>query len=216
MRRARAAAGDRWTKRWDTWLPGEDRRLAELAPLLELEQVARELASEFGVQRTREAVRHRASRLGIQLQKRYLSLADLEGLFGIDGGTVIGRWVTSGALRALPHHSRGRAARWRFRATDVEAFLRAFPWLYDWRRMQRSHRLRSLAEVIDRADPWLTLPQVAARTGLTLKQVRRLLARDVLPYERRWHGGGPWGTLVVRAADLDTLNVGAERAASAG
>src|SRR5207302_11515851 len=31
MRRARAAAGAEWGRRWDAWLLAEDRRLAELA-----------------------------------------------------------------------------------------------------------------------------------------------------------------------------------------
>jgi hypothetical protein len=33
------------------------------------------------------------------------------------------------------------------------------------------------------------------------------VATDALPHERRWHGCGPWGQIVVRAADLDRLAV---------
>ena len=206
MRRARAMAGAAWGRRWDAWLVAEDRRLAQLAPLLEAPQLAVELASEFGIPRTPLAVRHRAAILGVRVPTRWLSLADIERLFGVDGGTVLRRWLASGALRALPRSGRGRAPHWRFRETDVEAFIRAHPWLYDWRRMQAPSRFRSLAEVVHKADPWLTLGEAELQASLSIKQLRRLIARDVLPHERRWHGCGPWGQIVVRAADLDVLS----------
>ncbi|MCA1646790.1 MAG: hypothetical protein LC797_15480 [Chloroflexi bacterium] len=134
-----------------------------------------------------------------------MTLADVERLFGVDGGTVLGRWMASGALRALPRSDRGRAPHRRFRETDVQAFIRAHPWLYDWRRMRAANRFRSLAEVIHKADPWLTLAEAELQSALSIKQLRRLIARDGLPHERRWHGCGPWGQIVVRAADLDAL-----------
>jgi len=205
MRRARAAAGAEWGRRWDAWLLAEDLRLAELAPLLEVPQLATELASEFGIPRTPQAVRHRAASLGVRVPIRWLSLADVERLFGVDGGTVLRRWMATGALRALPRSGRGRAPHWRFRETDVEAFIRAHPWLYDWKRMDPTNRLRSLAEVIHKADPWLTLSEACEQSSLSVKQLRRMVAQDVLPYERRWHGCGPWGQIVIRAADLDVL-----------
>jgi hypothetical protein len=164
-----------------------------------------ELASEFGVPRSAEAVRHRAGKLGVRLP-RLLSLADLERLFGVDGGTVLRRWTANGALRVLPRSGRGRSPRWQFRETDVEAFIRAHPWIYDWRRMQARHRLRSLAEVVHKADPWLTLDEAAGRGNLSVKRLRRLIAHDEIPHERRWHGCGPWGQIVVRAADLDRFD----------
>jgi hypothetical protein len=71
--------------------------------------------------------------------------------------------------------------------------------------MQFPNRFRSLAEVIHKADPWLTLSAAEVQSTLSIKQLRRLIARDVLPYERRWHGCGPWGQIVIRAADLDKL-----------
>jgi hypothetical protein len=205
MRRARANAGAEWGRRWDAWLLAEDRRLAQLAPLLEVPQLAAELASEFGIPRTPQAVRHRAATLGVRVPIRWMSLADIERLFGIDGGTVLRRWVASGALRALPRSGRGRAPHWRFRETDVEAFIRAHPWLYDWKRMQMASRFRSLAEVIHKVDPWLILAEAELQSSLSIKQLRRLIAQDVLPHERRWHGCGPWGQIVVRAADLDLI-----------
>jgi len=205
MRRARALAGAEWGRRWDAWLLAEDRRLAELAPLLEVPQLAAELASEFGIPRTPQAVRHRAASLGVRVPIRWMSLADVERLFGVDGGTVLRRWMATGALRALPRSGRGRAPHWRFRETDVEAFIRAHPWLYDWKRMDPANRLRSLAEVIHKADPWLTLAEAELQSALSIKQLRRLIAQDVLPHERRWHGCGPWGQIVVRAVDLDGL-----------
>ena len=205
MRRARAQAGADWGRRWDAWLLAEDRRLAQLAPLLEVPQLVAELASEFGIPRTPQAVRHRAALLGVRLAARWLSLTDIERLFGVDGGTVLRRWMASGALRALPRSGRGRAPHWRFRETDVEAFIRAHPWLYNWRRMHAPSRFRSLAEVIYKTDPWLTLGEAEQQCALSIKQLRRLIERDVLPHERRWHACGPWGQIVVRAADLDGL-----------
>src|ERR1700687_2465456 len=140
MRKARAQAGARWGRRWDAWLLAEDRRLAELAVLLEVPQLAAELASEFGIPRTPQAVRHRAARLGVRVPTRWLRLAGIERLFGVDGETVLRRWLASGALRALPRSGRGRAPHWRFRETDVEAFIRAHPWLYGWKRMHVGKR----------------------------------------------------------------------------
>ena len=71
--------------------------------------------------------------------------------------------------------------------------------------MQLANRFRSLAEVIHKADPWLTLGEAELQSSLSIKQLRRLIAREVLPHERRWHWCGPWGQVVVRAADLDAL-----------
>src|SRR5207248_6585190 len=183
MRRLRAQAGANWGRRWDAWLPAEDRRLAQLAPLLEVTQLAAELASEFGIPRTPEAVRRRAASLRAPVATRWMTLADIERLFSVDGGTVLRRWMASGALRALPRIGQGRAPHWRFRETDVEAFIRAHPWLYDWQRMQAATRLRSLAQVIHKADPWLMLSEAALQSSLSIKQLRRLVARDVLPHE---------------------------------
>ena len=139
MARARAAAGPAWGRRWDAWLPAEERRLVELAPWLEVPQLAAELAREFGVERSPAAIRHRANALGVRLPKRLLSLADLERLFGVDGGTILRRWTADGALRVQPRApSRPNGGTpWQFRETDVEAFIRAHPWRYDWTRMQR-------------------------------------------------------------------------------
>ncbi len=204
MRRLRAEAGSRWGRRWDAWLREEEHRLRELAPILDVPQLAARLSEEFGGRRTPAAVRRRASSLSVPLGVRHLALAEVERLFAVDGGTVLRRWVADGYLRPLPQASRGRVARWRFRETDVEAFIRAHPWLYDWRKMRKG-RLRSIAEVVDRADPWLTLDEAAARSGLTVKQLRLRVARDALPHERRWHGRAPWGQIVVRAVDLGRL-----------
>lgn len=203
MRRVRQAQSARWGRRWDTWSPAEERWLADLAAQgWGSAQLARQLAREFGVPRTPGAVHRRASTLGLSLASRALTLADLERLFGVDGGTILRRWIADGYLRAQPRHGRGRAPHWRFLETDVEAFVRAHPWLYDWRRMQPGQCLRSIAEVVHRSDPWLTLAEVAARTKLSIKQLRVKVVREEIPHERRWHGKAPHGSIVVRAADL--------------
>lgn len=206
MRRLRDDRKLTWGRRWDHWSPGEDARLLELVRQgAQPTEIARRLEHEFGVPRTRVAVQRRGNSLGVSLAPATLSLTALEHLFSADGGTILRRWVADGYLRALPRTTH-QGARWHFRESDVEALVRAHPWLYDWRRMQPGHRLRSIAEVVDRSDPWLTLEEAAEQTRLSVKQLRARVAQEVLPYQRRWHGKAPHGTIVVRATDLARLD----------
>ncbi len=214
MRRRRAEAGTRWGRRWDVWLADEDRRLRELAAVFETVELAARLSQEFGGPRTPAAVRRRARLLGVSLGTRHLSLSDIETIFDVDGGTVLRRWVADGYLRVLPRRGAGRARRWEFRETDVQAFIRAHPWLYDWRKM-RAGVLRSLAEVVHRAEPWLSLEEAAARGGLSVKQLRRRVEREDLPHARRWHGRAPWGQIVIQAEDLERF-LGGQRGTNQG
>lgn len=197
-----------WQRRRDRWSAEEIERLRGLAGTLGREEIAAQLSREFGTERTGRAVRTLAHTLGISLALRNAWTArDVAALFGVEPPTVTDRWIAQGLLSATQAR---RGGHWRIRERDLEHFVRRCGWEYDWQRMQPG-RLRQLAEVVNRSDPWLPLGDAAHALGYSrVSLIRFRRAGLVEGRVRRGQGHGGLG-YVIRRADLPRV---AERLAA--
>ena len=197
------AQGRPWGVRWDFWTREEEDRLRQLAGTVELHRVAEILTAEFGTPRTRNAVDVRCARLGISHWVKGMSMTELERLFGYDHRAIARNFVDTGLLPARRWSGRGPNEGWWFEPADVERFIRSYPWLYDWTKMQRGHRLTRIAEMAHRIDPWVTMDVVARHLCLHPAPAKKWLHWGLIPHKRRPVGGG--GQVVVRARDLPAI-----------
>ncbi len=191
---ARAVAYNRWTLE-DTELL---RRLIGTAPLPD---VARAISEATGVPRTRNAVAVKCFKLGISTWTRFLTMSDLERLFGVWQRTIRHYWVEPGLLSARRWDGRGADPNWWFEPADVERFIRGCPWAYDWRQMARGERLSHLAEVVNRRDPWLTVRETAPMVGVAPSTIKKWIQRGVVPHRRRGGVSGD-GEIMLRAREF--------------
>ncbi|MEW6048205.1 MAG: hypothetical protein AB1609_17300 [Bacillota bacterium] len=196
---------------WDEWTPAEEQLLCQLAGTMDLGEIARILSERFGVPRTRNAVDVRCQRLGVSHWAKGMSLTEMERLFGLDHRAIVRHWVDTGLLAARRWSGRGPHPGWWFEPADVERFIREHPWAYDWTRMKRGHRLTRLAEVVNRADPWLPYEQLRRYVGIAKVNLDRWRRRGLVPHKRR-PGAGGYGQIVIRARDFRPIKQAIERA----
>lgn len=193
-------------KRCDTWSVEEKARLAALAGVVEAPEIARVLSAEFGCRRTVYAVRARARLLGLSLWIEGYSLRQLADLFGVSRSGIQRHWVAAGLLRLTRRRGRlgrGGLGAWYVSEPEVETFIRQHPWAYDWRRMRRGHRLAALAEVAQRADPWLERAEALRALGVGKARFVAAMRGGLIPYRRRHTvRGAAYGAVVVRGRDL--------------
>lgn len=157
----------------------------------------------------------RVARLGLSRWLTAFSLRDLERLFGVDHRVILLWWIEPGLLPARRRRGRCPHEGWRVETADVEAFIRGCGWAHDWRRMDRRHPLGRLAEIVNRADPWLGRADLAAYLGMDENTLGRWVARGLVRHRRRFGAGGR-GELRIRARDFPAIAeaVDAARAAA--
>ena len=208
-------AGKRRSIRPDAWSRDEYELLERLAGTMEIERIAERISEQSRIPRTANAVKVKIQRRGLSRWVRGMSLMEIERLFGLDHRPIIKHWVTPGLLVGRRWSGRGPNAGWWFEPSDVEAFIRRYPWAYDWKQMQPRHRLTSLAEMVNRADPWLTYEELGHFVGLSSSNLDKWRRRGLIPFQRR-PKGGPDGYIMVRARDLRSIkaNIEAARAAN--
>jgi hypothetical protein len=148
------------------------------------------LSAEFpGTPRTATAVLLRAKRRGMSRPGSGTYTAQQLGrLFGVDPSTVSKSWIRRGWLAGGRLTDRPGAALC-VTAAALEQFIRNSPHVYDWRVMPVS-RWRSLAEMVWRRDPLLTVAEAARATGISVATLRNHLARGWLVGRRRFQPGG--------------------------
>lgn len=198
----RAAFGQRTKERWaagqfatrrkarhrHAWSAAEDAVLQRDAGRQTVTELAVAIAA-LGMQRTETAVRIRLKRLGLTSGVYSgLTARQVGVLFGIDAKTVTHAWVARGWLSGVRTCSLAGAA-WVFRDEHLDAFIRGYGYAFDWRLM-RGGRWRSLAETLDRVDPWLTAQQAAAALGVKPGTLLNHCARGWLRTERRFEKSG--------------------------
>jgi hypothetical protein len=188
----------------DCWTPAEDRLLRELAGTLPMPVLAARLERDTGYPRTEAAIRIRCKRLGISAYARCMTMREVEHVFGTSHRTVRMHWIATGLLVARRWGGRGPNEGWWIERTDVEAFIRAYPWAYDWTAMREGHPLTKLAETVNRADPWLDYATVAAYLGLAKGNLDKWVRRGLVPHRRR-AGAGGHGQILVRRSDLPNV-----------
>ncbi len=197
---------------WDAWTPEEEALLRQLAGTMDLAEIARVLTERFGIPRSVNAVDVRCQRLGISHWRQGYCLRDIELIFRLHHRAIVRWWVQPGLLRGERWSGRGPNQGWVFHETDVERFIREYPWAYDWTRMKRGHPLSRLAEVVNRADPWLTYEDLRRYVGIARVNLDRWRRRGLVPHQFRPKGGPGQGRIIVRARDFRAIKAAIEAA----
>lgn len=187
------------------WTPEQNRALTELAGTRPVPEIIAEMERRFYIRRTEPSVRIQAKRLGISLWQGGYSLRELERIFGTAHHTITPKWIEAGHISGYRWAARGPNPGWWFEATEVERFVRECGWLYHLDKMQPGHRLTRLAQISQKADPWIVgTDAVAGVLGLATVQVHKWLRRGLIPHKRRPWGGGS-SLLVVRGRDVPAI-----------
>ena len=186
---------------WDSWSPREIELLERLAGTMEIERVAEEITRVSDIPRTVAAVRVKATRLGISMWTQGMSMVGMERLFGLDHRAIERWWVDPGLLAGRRWNGRGPNEGWWFDPKEVEAFIRSYPWVYDWRDMKAGHPLTRLAEVINALDPWLHNEELARYVGINPHNLNRWRRRGLVPFKRRPKSGRA-GYVMIRGRDF--------------
>ncbi len=191
--------------RGDHWTPEEDGLLRQLAGTMEEAEIARIISERYGTYRTATAVHVRAVRRGISLWAKGMALGHLVEVFGYDHRVIKRWWINTGLLSGRRWSGRGPNEGWWFEPADVETFVRRYPWAYDWKRMKPRHPLTRLAEVVNKADPWLTLQDLASYVGLNISNTARWMRRGLIPHQHRPKSGPGSGLIVIRGRDFRAI-----------
>lgn len=184
----------------EEWTRNEERRLRQLAGTLQVREIARILTREFAVPRTKAAVNTRAKLLGLSLWWEGYSQNEVSAIFGVCT-TTVAHWRSDGLLSAEPWEvGRGSRGQWHFSDESLIAFIDGCTWAYDLYTMAAG-RWRRRAEVAQRADPYLTVYQLAAAWHVNPETVQRWGREGRIPTKRRLAGLG-LPKLMFHAADL--------------
>lgn len=203
MRLAYAEGRRRPAPRWTDWTSEEESVLAEWIGRVPHDELGRMLGAQFGNRvRTPKAVELHAWLLGLQTGQRGLCLQQVADLFGVNERTVHNFWIAHGLLKATRfREAKGPTSKpqWCIAREDLEAFVRATPWAYDWQNLPRGSRLRALADLVQRCTPWLTAKEASRRFRVPITTVRDWARRGLVPHQKR---PGRQGMLRFRAADV--------------
>lgn len=167
-----------WSR--SAWEPPEERALRELAGTMTAEEIAAELNRRFATRRGEGSVRKRAFHLGLSLRlEDRLTMLDMVRIFPAHGWTVKA-WVDRGLLVAAKRGEGRKGSEWRFTTADVEAFVRAHPYLFPWQWVEPG-RWQDLARACQLRDPWLSAKEAAALLGLHPNTVRGWFRQGAIP-----------------------------------
>jgi hypothetical protein len=166
-----------------------------------IDVVRAELERRCRSDRTRDAVRKRAGKLGVSLYLDSLSLTEAARMLGVTDESMR-RLVGVGLLPARTEGDARRNGRYGIERADLERLVRSKPWLYDRTRI-RDRRLRELADAAHRSDPYLTIPDIRRLLGVTRDTARSLCASGALPGAvRQWTGRLDWRVPAASVQDL--------------
>ncbi|MGD9890981.1 MAG: helix-turn-helix domain-containing protein [Dehalococcoidia bacterium] len=169
----------------NAWTAGDDETLATYWGVEPDATVAARLG------RTVDACKIRATRhLGLARKDAFYTSRQVAEILGIDSHRVVA-WLRDGTLRGRQSAvSAGPTRMWAIDEPDLVRFLCAYPWLYDRTRIERGSYWRRVADATFDRDPLLTVPEAAARLGVSSKTVHRHLQRGWLRGVKRPGGGG--------------------------
>lgn len=150
--------------------------------------------------RSVESCETRARSMGITRKANFYTANAVSELFGVDVHAVT-RWIVSGCLHAT-RSAVGQPGRqcWCVRAEDIEAFIKAYPYHYNRKQVERDTYYRLLAERVWAADPWLTSVEAAALKGVAKDTVLRHLRGGRLQGVKTWECGHEGGWRIARSA----------------
>lgn len=154
------------------WTPAEDALLRRLAGRASAQDIAAALNARFYTTRGAYSVLKRAFKLDVSVERRDgIGMTALTRTFGMHSRRVIAL-VDAGLLRAEQRGAGRKGAAWLFLPADIEACIRAHPYLFDWRRVAPG-RWRDLVRATSLRDPYLTVREVAAMAGIRSDMVQK-------------------------------------------
>lgn len=184
------------------WQREEDTILKQLIGIVGYDEIARQCSAASGINRSHVAAARRARTLGLDTLRKVWTRRDLHFVFGVSTETV-GWWHKAGYLELSEY-----GQKWCASDAAIQRFIRDYSWLFDVDRMVRG-AFRSLAEVVQRRDPWWTTARLASELHLSNGGVQSAVESGALTVRRR--GGAHGGNIVVRAADIPAYHEWHER-----
>lgn len=199
--------GKKLSRRGDTWPTEQTARLRELHGQFDAREISRILSAEFPeLPRTRRAVYVHACRQGISLWQPGLSCEEVWKLFGFSGNGPVQHWIEEGLLPSTIYvREKTGLPMVRVQRTDLERFVHEQTWAYDTRRMTPGHALTAVAELAQRADPWLPPVDLARYLDVPTEFVAGWIEMGLVPYRRRY-GVRRGHDLLIRARDFPSLS----------
>lgn len=196
------------------WTAEQNDALGQLIGTMPIEQVAEALNRRFKTDRTVTAVHLQVKRLGLSRWVQFLSMRDLERIFGCDHRVIAKHWIAPGHLVAKRWSGRGPNDGWWIERSDVERFVDEFGWLYDVARMKAGHPLTRRAQLVAMRDPWRTYQELAAYLGIRGEvNLDRWRRRGLVPHRRR-PKSGPGMQIVIRGRDFPAIKAAVDAARS--
>lgn len=168
------------------WSADEDAFLRDTAGY----KTAAAIAAELG--RTANAVHTRASLLGIRWMRPVrgrnhtgFTASEVARLLGIPCAKAVTDWIRKGYLEAsrrAPRMDSGPRLAYRVYPESLRVFLRDYPWLYDWRRVQ-DRGWRAYVDTLPREE-WLGTRAAADLLFLTEQGVALAIRKGDLRAEK--------------------------------
>jgi len=191
--RMREHALQRWargifpgTVRSDAWTLDEIEFVERRAGHIPMQQIEAELR-ESGISprpRSIYAIRNALHERGVSWSATAYRTSEVAAFLGIDQCTAQAL-IARGYLKA-DRRTRETNAYWRIKPEALNEFLRAYPWMYDMRALDKRHAAYIVAVAANRGEQWLTAKQLATLLGRYRSRVRQLAADGVFKAERRW------------------------------
>lgn len=179
-------------RRRHEWSDAETALLRSMVGRADPAAIADALNRRFGTERSVNGVCVRARRLGISYARHDgLGMADMVRIFPIHNRGITDL-VDGGFLRAERRGTGRPGSDWLFLPADVEACLRAHPYLFDWRRVAAG-RWRDFVRAVALKDPYLTVREAAGRIGVRRAMVQKWIRQGridgvVIPGASRFAG----------------------------
>lgn len=175
-------------QRQDPWDDEQDAIIRRCAGSMTTAELAAEIRQQTCWVRTPSAVeRHARRKLGISLYREWLSVREIAQILPMRRDALadlLGRFLAP--VRKPEQKDSGK---WRFSPEDVESFIRAHPWLVDWREV-RGRQWQEVARLAWSRARWLTVTQAAEALGVTPRMACSLAAAgrlgEAMRLGRRW------------------------------
>jgi hypothetical protein len=158
------------------WSTEETNLIRAMAGRHSVEEIAREIAVRFRTPRSVGATQRQANKIGVSMVRGDgIAMAALCAVLAIDP-VRIRREVAAGRLRAERQGNSHRGSLWLFLPGDIEAWLRAHPYMVDWRRV-RQGRWRNLARAGAVGAPHLSVTEAEGHLGIDRKLIQTWIRR---------------------------------------
>lgn len=183
------------------WTREEDAIIRRHANVLPRQEIARLCTQESGVQRSAQGVSRRANEdLGIVMNEREVYALwgvgrTVAKVFGVHANTVCA-WEAAGYIK-----SREWGKFHVYDEAEIQRFIREQPWAYDVEKMQRGP-LRSLAEVIQKRQPWYRVPALAVMLGMRDDTIYAYARKGIVRSRQR---NGHNGAVLIRGEDIPLI-----------